>query len=89
VKVNPLNGAGAVRSQDRRSSRCAVEGAKGGKAFFGDASEKTEPGDDPSNSLEIVEKSGAGDGNRTRIASLEGWNSAIELRPQDGVHRNG
>ena len=25
---------------------------------------------------------GAGDGNRTRIASLEGWNSAIELHPQ-------
>jgi hypothetical protein len=24
----------------------------------------------------------AGDGNRTRIASLEGWNSAIELHPQ-------
>ena len=26
--------------------------------------------------------SGAGDGNRTRIASLEGWNSAIELHPR-------
>src|SRR5881296_3696522 len=25
---------------------------------------------------------GAGDGNRTRMASLEGWNSAIELHPQ-------
>jgi trans-2,3-dihydro-3-hydroxyanthranilate isomerase len=25
---------------------------------------------------------GAGDGNRTRIASLEGWNSAIELHPR-------
>ncbi len=25
---------------------------------------------------------GAGDGNRTRTASLEGWNSTIELRPQ-------
>src|SRR6516162_6839840 len=24
----------------------------------------------------------AGDGNRTRIASLEGWNSAIELHPR-------
>jgi hypothetical protein len=24
---------------------------------------------------------GAGDGNRTRITSLEGWSSAIELRP--------
>src|SRR5207247_6653657 len=29
---------------------------------------------------------GAGDGNRTRIASLEGWNSAIELRPQEAKH---
>jgi hypothetical protein len=25
---------------------------------------------------------GAGDGNRTRVASLEGWNSTIELHPQ-------
>lgn len=25
---------------------------------------------------------GAGDGNRTRIASLEGWNSTIELHPR-------
>ena len=25
---------------------------------------------------------GAGDGNRTRTASLEGWNSAIELHPR-------
>ncbi len=24
---------------------------------------------------------GAGDGNRTRMASLEGWSSTIELRP--------
>jgi hypothetical protein len=24
----------------------------------------------------------AGDGNRTRMTSLEGWSSAIELRPQ-------
>jgi hypothetical protein len=28
---------------------------------------------------------GAGDGNRTRIASLEGWHSTIELLPQDSV----
>ena len=28
-------------------------------------------------------RSGAGDGNRTRMASLEGWSSAIELRPHD------
>ena len=26
---------------------------------------------------------GAGDGNRTRVASLEGWSSAIELHPQN------
>ncbi len=25
---------------------------------------------------------GAGDGNRTRMASLEGWGSTIELRPR-------
>ena len=28
---------------------------------------------------------GAGDGNRTRVASLEGWNSTIELHPQPGI----
>ena len=28
--------------------------------------------------------SGAGDGNRTRTTSLEGWSSAIELRPRVG-----
>ena len=27
-------------------------------------------------------RNGAGDGNRTHIASLEGWNSTIELHPQ-------
>ena len=26
---------------------------------------------------------GAGDGNRTRVISLEGWGSTIELRPQE------
>ena len=29
----------------------------------------------------LLEKSGAGDGNRTHAASLEGWNSTIELHP--------
>ena len=29
----------------------------------------------------ICKKSGAGDGNRTHAASLEGWNSTIELHP--------
>jgi hypothetical protein len=29
---------------------------------------------------------GAGDGNRTRVASLEGWNSTIELHPQPRFH---
>lgn len=27
---------------------------------------------------------GAGDGNRTRVASLEDWGSTIELRPRGG-----
>src|SRR5690242_14765697 len=31
------------------------------------------------------EVSGAGDGNRTRMTSLEGWGSAIELRPRRGL----
>ena len=32
---------------------------------------------------------GAGDGNRTHVASLEGWNSTIELHPQtfNGMER--
>ncbi len=28
---------------------------------------------------------GAGDGNRTHAASLEGWNSTIELHPRNAV----
>jgi hypothetical protein len=32
---------------------------------------------------------GAGDGNRTRMASLEGWGSAIELRPHTPRRRSG
>ena len=27
-------------------------------------------------------EAGAGDGNRTHVASLEGWNSTIELHPR-------
>ena len=33
----------------------------------------------------MVHGAGAGDGNRTHIASLEGWNSAIELHPHGRV----
>ena len=32
---------------------------------------------------------GAGDGNRTRMTSLEGWDSAIELRPRNGKRLSG
>ena len=32
-------------------------------------------------SIRLSKKSGAGDGNRTHAASLEGWNSTIELHP--------
>jgi hypothetical protein len=31
---------------------------------------------------ELLAQVGAGDGNRTHVASLEGWNSTIELHPQ-------
>ena len=31
--------------------------------------------------------SGAGDGNRTRVISLEGWGSTIELLPHNKRHR--
>ena len=33
-------------------------------------------------------RAGAGDGNRTRVASLEDWGSTIELRPRD-AHASG
>ena len=29
----------------------------------------------------VLTKNGAGDGNRTHVASLEGWSSTIELHP--------
>ena len=32
-------------------------------------------------------KAGAGGGDRTRIASLEGWNSTIELHPRTKIGR--
>ena len=35
-------------------------------------------------SLTCIDKMRAGDGNRTRMASLEGWGSTIELRPRGG-----
>src|SRR5712691_4220020 len=31
----------------------------------------------------LAQAAGAGDGNRTHVASLEGWSSTIELRPPD------
>jgi hypothetical protein len=39
---------------------------------------------------DLPESDGAGDGNRTRMASLEGWGSAIELHPrgQRGYQRS-
>ena len=44
----------------------------------------------PSNGTETAVKSnfGAGDGNRTHAASLEGWNSTIELHPQKNLYDN-
>ena len=38
--------------------------------------------------IEMLHKCGAGDGNRTHAASLEGWNSTIELHPHFvAIHR--
>ncbi len=39
--------------------------------------------EDPSS--HAIEIAGAGDGNRTRTASLEGWNSTIELHPRGAI----
>ena len=36
---------------------------------------------------ELLAHVGAGDGNRTRVSSLEGWCSAIELHPQGVNHQ--
>jgi hypothetical protein len=38
------------------------------------------------NWLELAFLVGAGEGNRTLMTSLEGWGSAIELRPRSGCH---
>jgi len=38
-----------------------------------------------SRAVDLHERGGAGDGNRTRVASLEDWGSTIELRPR-GPH---
>ena len=37
----------------------------------------------PKNVSDQLESDRAGDGNRTRMTSLEGWGSTIELRPRD------
>ena len=37
----------------------------------------------PKGAKAVKQSYGAGDGNRTRVISLEGWGSTIELRPQD------
>ena len=45
-----------------------------------------EDGSQPSKRSKVIdelEEHGAGDGNRTRMTSLEGWGSAIELRPHE------
>src|SRR5579885_256697 len=36
---------------------------------------------------DLARKAGAGDGNRTHVASLEGWSSTIELHPPIGRGR--
>src|SRR5438445_12423688 len=38
-----------------------------------------------SNAQLALRKIGAGDGNRTHVASLEGWSSTIELHPRRSV----
>src|SRR5689334_9852594 len=35
----------------------------------------------PSRPFRALQRRGAGDGNRTHVASLEGWSSTIELHP--------
>jgi hypothetical protein len=37
--------------------------------------------------LDLALLDGAGDGNRNRMTSLEGWGSTIELRPHDAPGR--
>ncbi len=42
------------------------------------------------NLMDVIEfRNGAGDGNRTHVASLEGWSSTIELHPRsDDLYTN-
>ncbi len=40
---------------------------------------------DASGRTAFVSQSGAGDGNRTHMTSLEGWSSTTELHPPEGT----
>ena len=50
------------------------------------ATEKPQAGFEP---VTCGSSCGAGDGNRTRMTSLEGWGSAIELHPRDTAVEGG
>ncbi len=46
---------------------------------------KKEVRPDASGRTSFVSRSGAGDGNRTHMTSLEGWSSTTELHPPEGT----
>jgi hypothetical protein len=64
-----------------RGILATVVAAAGGKASEG-TTELPRGQGEPKVGLTWGGACGAGDGDRTRIASLEGWSSAIELHPQ-------
>jgi len=71
---------GAARATGGVPPPCPISGAKGG-ARGREATPSFPPGAGR-NAAQSRESGGAGDGNRTRMTSLEGWDSAIELRPR-------
>ncbi len=77
-----LGGGGRQRVWDVRESGLVARGSHGGRA---DTSTCRRPGSGYAPDLGL--RCGAGDGNRTRMTSLEGWSSTIELRPQRPVGR--
>jgi hypothetical protein len=74
LRLAPTRLLGGTQIQWQHSGPLAALRAAG--STQGQAEEDPLPGPEPSR---------AGDGNRTRVASLEDWGSTIELRPQRPV----
>src|SRR6476646_8684200 len=67
-------GLGELAGSWAEWGRWSLQSTRSGVSTTGAQEEATLPERGPS---------GAGDGNRTRTTSLEGWGSAVELRPRE------